>query len=252
MKVKFIHLNIWDNGHIFPKALKFLLKQKPDIVNLQEVYDGHDLRKRFGTRTLQILRERLGLDYFYFSPSFNTNREGGRILEGNVIFSRWPIMHAETTYCILAFDNNYALKHKYLPLQPKNLQLARVEVKGKIINVFNTHGVWGTSGEDTPNRLKLSKLILSRVKGKKNVILSGDFNVNEGTESINMIGRKLKDVFKGERISSFNMRRKPKESGYATAVVDFVFASKNIKVLKHSMPDVDVSDHYPLVCEFEI
>lgn len=40
--------------------------------------------------------------------------------------------------------------------------------------------------------------------------------------------------------------------GYATAVVDMIFVSGDICVTSKSCPKVDISDHLPLVCEFEI
>ena len=47
------------------------------------------------------------------------------------------------------------------------------------------------------------------------------------------------------------MRRKI-NPGYATAVVDMVFASSRLKILDHQCPDVDISDHLPLVVKIEI
>lgn len=253
MKIKFVHLNVWGNGVIFNKAVNFLVKQRADIVNLQEVYDGHNPKLSPGFRGLDIFRKRLGLGYFFYAPTVNVKREGVWVLEGTAIFSRWPIICSATGFYGKPYDNRYPGGFKNLPNKPRALQQATVDLgKNKQLNVFNTHGVWGLNGQDNPNRLRMSRFIVSQIKGQKKVILSGDFNVNEGTKSIKNIDRHLVNVFKGERQSSFNMKRKPVDSGYKNAVVDFVFTSKDIKVLKHQMPEVDVSDHYPLVCVFDV
>ena len=58
-------------------------------------------------------------------------------------------------------------------------------------------------------------------------------------------------MFKDELKTTFNMKRKT-DPGYAAAVVDMIFISKNIEVISHDCPQVDISDHLPLVCKFNI
>ena len=47
------------------------------------------------------------------------------------------------------------------------------------------------------------------------------------------------------------MRHKTKP-GYATAVVDMMFGSKNSQVVEHYCSEIDISDHLPLVVKFRI
>lgn len=47
------------------------------------------------------------------------------------------------------------------------------------------------------------------------------------------------------------MRRKS-NPGYATSVVDMIFTSPDIRVVSKSCPDVDLSDHFPLIATLEI
>ena len=97
----------------------------------------------------------------------------------------------------------------------------------------------------------MSKIIRDQIKDKENVILAGDFNVRPDTKTIHNIEKVLKNVFKDELVTTFNMKRKT-NPGYATAVVDMIFISHNTAVVSHSCPPVDISDHLPLVCEFNI
>ncbi|MBI3620307.1 hypothetical protein HY214_04160 [Candidatus Roizmanbacteria bacterium] len=97
----------------------------------------------------------------------------------------------------------------------------------------------------------MSKVIIDEIKDKENIILAGDFNVKPKTKTITDIENYLVNVFKNELKSTFNMRQKT-DPGYATAVVDMIFVSRNFKVAKHSCPDIDVSDHLPLVAELTI
>ena len=248
-------MNIWGIGHLFDSALDFLNQQKPDIINFQEVWDGKKDNLPSGFRGLELLREKLDLPHFFFTPNVTDNRQEGRFLIGNAIFSRWPIVQSETTFLEdkHPFNNDYLDRRENYPYVPKSLQRATIKTEDKVLNVFNFHGIWGKDGQDTDRRLEASRKIVEQIKERENVILSGDFNVNEGTKSISMIGDYLNNVFKDDqRKNSFNLRIKGFDSGYAKAVVDFVFVSRNIQVLTHQMPDLDVSDHLPLICELEV
>ena len=67
-----------------------------------------------------------------------------------------------------------------------------------------------------------------------------------------MIEERLVNVFKNDhRATSFYMRHKT-TPGYATAVVDLVFASSSIKVLEHQQYDDNVSDHLAISATIEI
>ena len=134
---------------------------------------------------------------------------------------------------------------------PRSFVSAEISVNNTRLNVVNIHGVWGFDGEDNPNRLKMGKAVINEIKGKTNVILSGDFNTKPHTKSMRNIEKYLTNVFKDELTTSFNMKRKNPPGGYSTAVVDMVFISPNIKVISHICPNVDISDHLPQVCVFE-
>ena len=115
-------------------------------------------------------------------------------------------------------------------------------------------GIWGLDGGDNSARFKMSDIIVEQIKDKEKVLLAGDFNLKPNTQTIKNIEKYLTNVFKDELKSSFNLSRKNLEKfpGYATAVVDMLFVSSDIKLLTHSCPQVDVSDHLPLICEFEV
>ena len=54
-----------------------------------------------------------------------------------------------------------------------------------------------------------------------------------------------------KRATSFNLRRKT-GGGFKSSVVDFVFTSQDIEVIQKYVPEVDVSDHMPLIAIFEL
>lgn len=255
MRIKFITLNIWKNSTIIDSAVAFIKKENPDIINLQEVYNAKDasLDKRY--RTLEILKKDLSLSYFHFAAKFRdiTKKDNLYAEQGNAIFSRFPIMKSGAIFFDIPYRvvNDYEQKRIYDQL-PKNLQSVVVEVEDTTFYIYNVHGIWGTDGKDSKRRLKMSQTIVDQVKDKRNVILAGDFNLRPNTQTIKNIEGYLKNVFKDELTTTFNLKRKSDPGGYSTAVVDMIFVSPDMKVIDHYCPQVDVSDHLPLVCTLEV
>lgn len=254
MQVKFLNLNICHGGLLFDKVIEFISLEKADIINLQEVYNGIDEKLAPNFRSLQIINKKFPEYEFYFSPELLLKRPEGKINIGNSIFSKFSIVKKQTIF----FDIPYG-EYDYQPpninfdfsKQPKNMQWITITVDEKTVHIFNLHGIWGRDGEDNERRIRMSQKVVEAVKGKEYVILAGDFNTLENTRTISNIDKYLVNVFKGELTTTFNMKRKS-DQGYATAVVDMVFVSPNIKVIKHYCQTVDISDHLPLVCVFEI
>ncbi|MEK7458162.1 MAG: endonuclease/exonuclease/phosphatase family protein [Patescibacteria group bacterium] len=137
---------------------------------------------------------------------------------------------------------------------PKNMQCCEIYVGGTKLNVCNMHGLWELSGGDTPERLKMSEIIVQEVGNKRKVILAGDFNLRPNIQTVQNIEKHLANVFKDQLRTTFNLKRKDlkKFPGYASTVVDMIFTSKDVSILSRGSPNVDVSDHMPLVVEFSV
>lgn len=250
MKIKFINLNVWLGGELMPNILGFLSKENADIVNLQEAYKSIKYDSPPPDRTEGALRK-LNYKYSYFSPAFFDKQRNADT--GNLILSKYPIIEVDTKFLYGNYTNyEHGQDSKYFATLPRTIQHAVIDVDGSKINDFNVHGIWGLNdGGDNEDRLKMSQIIINLVGEKSEVILSGDFNTQENTKTIDNIGKNLVNIFQDERKSSFNMKQKT-DPGYASAVVDFIFVSPDIKVLSKSMPDVNISDHLPLVANLAL
>lgn len=249
MQFKVINLNVWLGGKLMPDILDFLYSENADILNIQEARKGNDLQSF--NQTELIIKKKIGYKYSYFSPAFFDTEENGD--SGNLIISKYPIVKTNTTFFYGDYHRyTYGQNPKYFPTLPRNIQHAEIKIGDQTINDYNLQGVWGyRNGSDNPERLKMSTTIVKQIKGLKNVVLTGDFNCQEGTKTINNIEKHVINIFKGERNSTFNMNQKT-DVGYATSIVDFIFASKDLKLINKSMPQVNISDHYPLVAEFAL
>lgn len=255
MVVKFLSLNIFEGGLLFDNILDFLHQEKPDVLALQEVNNGLDKSLSDNLRSIDVLKSVLpNFDYF-FAPEILVRYPEGKIDIGNAIFSRYPISNKKTIFLSVPYgeydlqpkDGDYS-KH------PKNMQCCDVSIADSQLRVCNLHGIWGLDGADNELRLEMGRRIVNEIKDTQKVILAGDFNLLPNTDVILDIEKHLTNVFKDELHTSFNLSRKDlvKHPGYASAVVDMVFVSPDLRVVDHRCPQVDVSDHLPLIVEIDV
>lgn len=250
MKIKVLQLNIW-RGEVLDNAITFFKEQDADILTLQEVYDGKDKSLPKTHRLYEYLQEVFPHYNAVYGAQLCDITEYGNIEEGTAAFSKFPLQKESVTFFDIpykTFNNNVKTRFDDVP---QSILHAKAYAAGKELDVFSVHGIWGFDGKDNPRRLKMADTILSKVEGCEYVIMGGDFNLSPNTETIAKITNKLDSVFGTSLISTFNMKHK-KLSGYATAAVDMIFVSKNIKVLEKYCPQVDVSDHLPLVSTLEL
>jgi endonuclease/exonuclease/phosphatase family metal-dependent hydrolase len=252
MKLKLMCLNLWNGGELFETIKDFIGQEKADIVALQEVWhaETHPPHKKW--HIVSELTRLLGYKHYAFAPGSGRTIEGGvRVQQGNAILSQFPIQSSETIFYDLPYDGVYTDTPGDYQSVPRNLQHGKINIDNTVLHIFNTQGIWGFDGDDNERRLNMGDIIAREIAGKKHALLMGDFNVGEGTQTVAKIEAHMRNIFKGELKTSFNMRHKS-GGGFASAVVDMIFASPDIKIGNHSAAEANVSDHLALVTEFEI
>lgn len=264
MRIKLLTLNIFNGEHL-DSALDFLKKENPDIFCLQEVHSSENksLNKKY--RALEIIKEEFKTYFYYYSPEFFRDIEGNKVNHGHAVFSRFPQKKQNTVF----YFGSYRLRAKESVEEflqtPRSLQFVEVDCGQFKLNTFNNHGIWGTDGRDNEDRLNMSKVIVEQIKDKKNVILAGDMNMDPDTGTFKNIEKYLVNIFKNELKSTFNLKIKQEAvknksyiysnndlQGFSRAAVDMILVSPNIKIVEKYCPQVDVSDHYPLVVVLEM
>src|SRR3989344_8035331 len=252
MKAKFICLNLWGGGILIDNILDFLSIEKPDILAVQEVYKEADSSKNIKIyNSLDLIINNSGLKYLSFAPTYKTLKTSVIVEHGNAVFSRFPIISTDATFYDLPYDGNFKEPEKDFSSCPRNLQHVVVRINERIINIFNTHGIWGFDDEDTERRLNMSNKILEETKDFKNVILAGDFNIDMKSQTIKNIEKNLNNLFLKEFESSFNLKYK-NGAIFSKLAVDTVFVSHDINIIEKRSSKADVSDHLPLIMTFEI
>ena len=252
MKIKVVSINVYVGGRIWHSLVDFIKSEKPDILLLQEVFNGNNKSLPNHYRTYEEFKN-LGFKSSAFEQAFVYEDENGLNPEGNAVFSKFEIISSEM---FALNDAEFAVSYKDIPenwpVLPRIAQLCKVDVSGTEVNIVNVQGVWDLAGDNPSEaRQQMISAILDKTNGLNNVIIAGDTNANINNPLLRRLEVAYKPVFGSELKSTFNMKRKT-NPGYATAAVDLMFVSQDIKVITKEVPQVDISDHLPLVVELEI
>lgn len=251
--MKVISLNLWLGGILFDNAIRFLSEENADIVLLQEVYNGTEPTLDRQYRSMQELQKALAYQHEDFVADYRDfDRTEGRAQRGNAVLSKFPILDRSTIF----FNNPYSETYRDVPGHyhncPRDLQCVAIDTPQGVLNVFNIQGAWDLDGDSySPQRQEMSDAVLQATANKPHVLLGGDTNAKPTNKAIQRIEECLVSVYGTGLPTTFNMRRKD-NPGYATAAVDMFFVSDDIRVLSRDCPDVDVSDHLPLVISIEL
>ncbi|MDE1852032.1 MAG: endonuclease/exonuclease/phosphatase family protein [Candidatus Micrarchaeota archaeon] len=131
-----------------------------------------------------------------------------------------------------------------------NMLHTAIERNGKTYDVYNLHGLW-LPGEkyDDPKTIEQSRNIEKFVGGSSgSKIICGDFNLALDTESVRIV----------ERMGFDNLVRKngikstrPDFFSFPQKYADYTFVSKGIEVRGFTVLSSVVSDHLPMLLDFE-
>lgn len=258
--MKLVSLNIL-MGMKFEPLMEFITEQAAttDIFCLQEVYDTPtDQKQSVGGARFNILAElKAALPEFtaYFAPyqakfDYSTLSYVDYDLEfGLAAFVRKTIP-IESFGDFFVYLKRNALVGKDPETEGKNLQYFRFEKDGKKFTVCNFHGRWFDGPKiDNPGTLEQMKLVkdfLDKEPGEK--IICGDFNLNPDTESVAMLDETMVNLIKKFNITSTRPDSFPaRYSRFA----DYVLVSPSIKIKNFEVPNLEVSDHLPMILEFD-
>ncbi|NMB82097.1 MAG: hypothetical protein GYA14_09795 [Ignavibacteria bacterium] len=136
----------------------------------------------------------------------------------------------------------------------------RFNINGSDLTIVNLHGVPQPGDKKDNNvRMKQSEMLLrflENVKGR--VIIGGDFNLDVDTKSVKMIEdagyrNLIKDFGIKTTRNSLAWRKFQDVSGFVKQYfADYCFVSPDVKVDNFEVPYVEVSDHLPLILDFDI
>lgn len=252
-RMKLISLNTWGGMAGKESLLAFFKKHRDaDVICLQEVFDGgeHMASKLVGDKPLERIVYTLlqGVDDIlpdhqtYFRPHFGDwyglaifiKKDFVVTDEGELYVYKEKGWHHETDHGNIA----------------RTIQWITFDTPLGARTVINFHGLWNGRGKsDTADRLEQSDRIIAFLKTLDHpYVLIGDFNLLPDTESLKKFETfGLRNLIREYDITSTRTSHYTKEHRYA----DYAFVSDGIVVHDFRILPDEVSDHSPLLVEFE-
>lgn len=252
--MRLITLNTW-GGKLSQELIGFINQHRDtvDIFCFQEVFNGEAAKDaeyltNIVTSVDYHLLEHLSQALFEFNKSFCPVY---RHIYGLAIFTKKNLEVVAEGEVTLFENNNFPNPQEPDADHTRKMQWVKLRTDDKKeVAIFNLHGCW-VSGDkqDNPARLKQSDIVvqeLVKVSGPK--ILCGDFNLNPQTESVAKIDKLMTNLVKQYDVKTTRTSLYTKSEKFA----DYIFTSPEIGVEDFKvLPDV-VSDHCPLLLEFNV
>lgn len=261
--MKLISLNTW-GGRCFEHLIKFIKDYKDtDIFCFQEVQNSTDVKKHRSYRA-NLLSEIKNLlpdfQVVYFPVVSNFDFEAN-LVDFNLDFGQAMfitnsikiISHQDYFISGDFTDGNPSILNKDFSNLPTPLQCVEISVAGKIYSIFNFHGSPMPGNKlDTSKRLAEAQKTTEIIDSKNGLkVLVGDFNLLPQTQSIKIFESNLRNLIKEFNIEKTRSSLSP---FFGTSdfqkFADYTFVSAKIKVLDFKVPDINISDHLPMILQF--
>ena len=265
MKLLCLNVALFEaNNHFLSQFLK---EQQSDILCLQEITRALEKSVQKDYVTKDIVDDATPhLSSFFFGPNsimgnfkqknfhgkeLYTFEFGGLMEFGNYTKSRYKITKAQNVFVQNCFT--YATDGSKWPEEDFRAVLVSDHViDGKKLRVLNYHGVWTRNKLGNELSLQANKIINKlALQAEGEVIICGDFNLFPETPSMKVFGKKFESLVDTFAIST--TRPASNElNHHKRNVVDYVLVSKGVTVKNFHVPKSDVSDHLPLILDFEL
>jgi len=254
--MKLLSLNIW-GGRVHDPLISFIKDRAvdTDIFCFQEVYRT--------TANVQIVGEVYANIYEEIEKTLSDHSGHFAVAEekrSDIGITDFDLEYGLATFTRKSLEtktHDHFFVHKHLGAERSEMGFsgARLllrnsfEKDGKTFSIANFHGLHNGLGKtDSDERLVQSKNIkefLNQINTPK--ILCGDFNLLPDTKSIAILEEGMRNLIKEYEITSTRSSFYPKETKFA----DYVLVSPDIEVLDFKVLQNEVSDHLPLLLEFQ-
>jgi len=133
--------------------------------------------------------------------------------------------------------------------------MTHVQATGTSLQVVNVHGISFPDSDDkldTDGRIEQSRTIIEALRGVKGpVVIGGDFNLLPEARSIRLFAQAgYRDLIDDYHVTTTRNKlaweRFPDNVQY---YADYVFVGSNAKVRSFSVPQIEASDHLPLIVD---
>lgn len=258
-----------EGNEVRDRMLNYIRESNADVLCLQEFFDAYDPEFH---QNLQEVSEKLGYPNYYYSRDYRRYKYiAGKPSEpigywGSIIFSRLPIADSGKIQYPPDGANSESLIYTDVVLNEDTVRIMTTHLQSvkfggkeyegleKIKGVSEdalkaSKGIFGKIRRSYRNRSIQARIIRDEVaKSPYPVILTGDFNDVPNSYTYFTIKKGLQDVFLKQ---GFGLGRTFSAIS-PTLRIDYMLCSRNIKPQQFKKDKLRLSDHYPLLADFEV
>ncbi len=251
MRLKILQWNIWFQEKA-ENIIKLVKKINPDILCFQEVTIGSSYNNK--QDVAKIIAEKINFEYNFSNAhkyEFPITPKGESNYGGNGIFSKFPIIKNSNFPIVNPSDS------KDFPYERRTCAVSKIQLSdNKTITMATAHSSYNPRFIENKEKLKeIKKLVDFFKNNKEKLIFTGDLNLIPNTKSVKLIEKQL--VHCGPDYKEPTWTTKPFSfMGFEETKlrwrVDYVFATKDIKVISSKILKTKYSDHLPILIEVEV
>ncbi|MEK7465662.1 MAG: endonuclease/exonuclease/phosphatase family protein [Patescibacteria group bacterium] len=252
--MQLIVLNLW-LGKVFEPLREFVLKnaKETDFFCFQEMLSGH-----FNTADLLDNKYNMYAVFKNLLPDFRsdfTTMQDVYSSQNKLVSSSGLAIFIKKSINVEKFGSlfTYGERNRYFlsnntSVMPSMVQHATFSFGEKKYTIANFHGISVWPKVDSASRIKQSENISGFLKTiNHSKILCGDFNLSPDTRSLAILEEDMINVVKNQNISRTRSRLlKTKED----KISDYILVSPDVIIKALAVPNVAVSDHLPLIFNF--
>lgn len=259
--MKLLDLNLCIKKDNNNEVIDLISNDNYDVITFQEAMRGLDSGVFERYNSSNIIKEKTGYKNSFFGSLWVARCHkkngivardfGGLTEQGNEIITNYSILSSRNVF----YYKNYSIFEEVSNFKNEDHGRAFAEsildVDGKKLQVINVHGIWNEDKLGNFNTINQIKTILSNVRYDIPSIVVGDFNLLVESESIKMFDSKMVNLISKYKISS---TRPNFDDGLdkGNVVCDYIFVNDKVKVNDFKVLITDVSDHLPLILDFDI
>lgn len=261
MSLKLLDLNVLWGGRHLDRIIDFVKKEDFDILTFQEMAGGILSQNRYDS--FDEIKNKLDYDGV-LAKAWQAKEDKDSYL-GVSIFWKKNIKNigSDVVWLNKDFEVIENFMDRVVEEDPKNALSMFFEKDGKQFRVVTTHLAWGPTPEDKDYKLEQAKKLYEYLKNLNDpFILTGDFNLTPDSQVVKWmetlasnltVKNKIENTLNFNVSSSLNSKPRDISSIYPPGLaVDYIFVSEGLSVCRFYLnKELDLSDHYPLILEFE-
>lgn len=210
-------------GNTLDRIVSFIRSVNPDIIALVEV-DSGSYRSQRCCQAETIAKE---LDHFHVVET----KYGGDSLANRI-----PVLNKQGNGLI----TNQTIINHHFHYFDEGVKRLVIEVELEEVNIFTVH----LSLKFKHRQQQLERLHHIIADRAKPVIVAGDFNTFGGNREVQLF-------LAATGLVDANLAGLPSQPSHAPKRhLDFILHSPEIIASNFSIPDIQLSDHAPLICDF--